>query len=82
MSHVSYDPIVIRIGSDEPVTLAKEYGPLIFADLRITADFASCEWVIERQRIDSLRWVEVARIPGQLDEEYDEQHTNHEEIPE
>jgi hypothetical protein len=73
--------VTVEVGVNQPVTIDKLFGPLIFADVRVTADFKTCEWVIERQRIDSQRWVEVARIPGQLDEEYDESHPQHEEIP-
>lgn len=56
----------------ERVQLCKEYGPLIFADIRVTADHATCQWVVERQRINTLEWVEVARIEGQLDDEFTE----------
>lgn len=72
-------PIVAEIGVDQPVIIDKMFGPLIFTELRVTADYRTCEFVIERCRIDSGEWLEVARIPGQLDEEYDEQHPLHRE---
>lgn len=53
-----------------PVVLSKMFGPLIFADLRIRADGDSCEWIIERQA--NAKWSEVARIPGQLDSDFDD----------
>ena len=74
-------PVTVEIGVGVPVTIDKCFGPLIFAELRVTADFQSCEFVIERQRIDCGEWVEVARVPGQMDEEYDETHPNHREWP-
>lgn len=55
----------------QTVELCKLYGPLVFADIRVRAEWKTCEWVIERLPIDSTdQWVEVARIPGQLDEEF------------
>jgi hypothetical protein len=74
-------PITTEVGCGQTVVIDKMFGPLIFTCLRVTADFHSGEFVIERQRIDSMEWLEVARIPGQLEEEYDEQHPNHRESP-
>jgi hypothetical protein len=74
-------PIVAEVGVDQPVIIDKMFGPLIFAKLRVTAHFETCEWIVERQRIDSCEWVEVARIPGQFDHEYDETHPDHSEPP-
>ncbi len=54
-----------------PVVLMKLFGPLIFCDLRIRANAEACEWIIERQ--SNCKWVEVARIPGQLDEDFTEE---------
>lgn len=54
-----------------PVVLMKMFGPLIFADIRIRANIGSCEWIIERQCIKTCEWQEVARIPGQKPEEFD-----------
>ncbi len=70
---------VVELGIGQSVTVDKMFGPLIFTNVRVTPDFQSCEWVIERERIDSGEWLEVARVPGQLDEEYDETHPNHRE---
>jgi hypothetical protein len=74
-------PVTVEIGVGETVTIDKCFGPLIFTKVRVRADFQSCEWVVERQRIDCGEWIEVARIPGQMDEEYDEAHPNHREWP-
>jgi hypothetical protein len=62
--------IVVEVGVGQAVTIDKCFGPLIFTDIRVTADFKSCEWVIERKRIDSGEWIEVSRVPGQIDEEF------------
>ena len=66
----------ISVGSDETLTILKDYGPTIFMDLRITADCESVCWIIERQTIlngtDDVQWVEWVRIPGQLDFEFEE----------
>ena len=70
----------VNLLADQRVVLDKEYGPLIFTSLRITPSFQTCEWIVERQRIDSMEWIEVARIPGQMDCEYDESDPNHRTI--
>lgn len=51
-----------------PVVLSKMYGPLIFADIRIRADSETCEWIVERENIDTEAWIEVIRIPGQTED--------------
>ncbi len=66
-------PVSIEIGSEQPVTIEKLFGPTIFSDLRITADAKTCEWVIERQWIKSSEWLEWVRIPGQISQEVTEQ---------
>ena len=53
-----------------PVVLMKMFGPLIFADIRIRAESKTCEWIIERQNINTHEWVEFIRIPGQLEAEF------------
>jgi hypothetical protein len=56
-----------------PLKIEKMFGPLIFAAIRIHADPETCEWVIERQRIDTTEWIVVAKIPGQIPEEFKEE---------
>jgi|SRR6185437_1641456 len=58
-----------------PVVLIKMFGPLIFADIRIRAESKTCEWIVERQRIDTMQWIEVIRIPGQVEDEFDDTTT-------
>lgn len=53
-----------------PVVLSKMYGPLIFADIRIRADPETCQWIIERENINTMEWEEVIRIPGQKEDEH------------
>lgn len=60
----------VSLGTGTPVVIDKAYGPLVMAGLRITADYATCEWVIEREWIADGSWHEIARIAGQVDEEF------------
>lgn len=60
----------VRVGVGNPVIVNKEYGPLVFAQVRITAEYETCEWVVERQWVSNGEWIEVARFPGQIDEEF------------
>ena len=60
----------VEIMSDETVCVDKMYGPLIFALVRITPVASTCEWVVERQRINTGDWVEVGRFPGQIEDEF------------
>ena len=55
-----------------PVILSKMFGPIIFADIRIRADANTCEWIIERENIKTMEFAEVARIPGQIEGEFNE----------
>jgi hypothetical protein len=61
----------IRLGSDTPVILDKEFGPTIFASLRITADIKR-GWVIERQWIDNGQFIEWCVIPAQIELEFED----------
>jgi hypothetical protein len=63
-------PLVVEVGCSQPITIDKLFGPLIFCDIRVTAEFATNEWVIERKRMDSGEWSVVARVPGQLEDEF------------
>lgn len=62
------EAITVEIGY-QPVVITKLYGPLIFADLRITPDPAANEWVIEREWIESGEFLPWCRIPGQIKQE-------------
>lgn len=57
---------------DDPLKIDKMFGPLIFMPLRVTASIETCEWVIERLSGEDDEWHEVARIPGQLAKDFDE----------
>jgi hypothetical protein len=59
---------VVEFGADEPVVLRKEYGPLVFYDVRITALLDSNEWLIEREDSNG-DFREVARFDGDPDSE-------------
>lgn len=61
----------IQVGY-EAITIDKLFGPQIFANLRIFADPQTNTWVIERERIDTMEWIEWVRIPGQLSLEFRE----------
>lgn len=63
----------VDIAAGQWVKIRKMFGPLIFADIRVRADFDTCEWIVERQSIkDGETWSEVARIPGQMEGEFEE----------
>jgi len=52
----------------ETVTIEKLYGPLIFCDVRVTADFKTCKWIVERQWIhedNSITWEKMCEFDGQ-----------------
>ena len=61
----------IEIGTGDRVTIDKLFGPTIFADLRITADFDR-GWIIERLWIESGEFVEWCTIPNQIEREFNE----------
>lgn len=60
----------IWIGADAPVQIEKIFGPTIFWSIRVRAELKTVEWVIERNFGPLGEWREVARIPGQLDEDF------------
>lgn len=64
---------LVECGSDDVILLNKLFGPMGFADLRIKADVSRGGWVIERQRMRDGAWFEWAFIPGQLEDDYDEE---------
>lgn len=66
----------IEIGYQQ-VILEKNFGSLVFHDLRIHADPSDGTWVIERsmgfqhENDDTFdQWVEWVRIPGQLEQDF------------
>lgn len=61
---------VCEIGSNDTVVIDKLYGPLIMANLRITACAEECCWIIEREWIETSKYIEWCRIPAQLEEEF------------
>lgn len=65
----------VHISAGDTVTIDKMFGPLIFWSIRVTPDFASCEWVIEREFGPQGEWREVARVPGQLDGDFSDEST-------
>mgnify|MGYP001611178823 CR=1 FL=1 len=60
----------VEICEDDKVIIEKLFGPLIFANLRVTPDFKSNLWIIEREWFNSGKWIEWCRIPGQIEEEF------------
>ncbi len=64
----------ISVGSNEVLTIFKDYGPTIFADLRIRPSSETAEWIIERSTTinNNDMWVEWVKIPGQLDFEFND----------
>lgn len=70
-NHVMDEQVICCCGG-VPVILEKLYGPTVFAHLRIVAKSGDCEWVIDRRHMTTGEWIEVARIPAQLESELDE----------
>lgn len=66
--------VTVQVGPTSRVEIDKLYGPLVFWPIRVWLDIDSCEWVIERE-MGSGGWREVARIPGQMAEDYAEDET-------
>lgn len=62
------ESLLIEMGT-ETITLDKMYGPTIFATIRIRPDI-SCGRVIERQWINSGKWIEWVTIHAQIPEEF------------
>lgn len=65
----------VHLGSDETVVLNKLFGPSVFANLRITADTKTMEWVIEREWINTGEYIPWMRIPGALSGEFGEDNS-------
>ncbi len=61
----------LELGSGDIVVIKKMFGPTIMTDLRITADVEE-GWIIERRWIATGEWIKWCTIPGQLEEEFDE----------
>lgn len=57
----------------ETVNIEKRYGPLVFCDIRVTADADECKWIIERKRLlpDEngdmvvISWEKMSKFDGQ-----------------
>lgn len=62
--------VTVQVGHDGRVQIDKLYGPLVFWPIRVSMDFDSCEWVIERECGPEGEWREWTRIPGQLDADF------------
>jgi hypothetical protein len=72
------EKIKVEVGY-QSVIIDKLFGPMIFANLRITADPKTNTWLIERETIFQTagggshhEWIEWVRIPGQLEREFKE----------
>jgi hypothetical protein len=64
--------VEVHVGRDGRVTVEKMYGPLAFMDIRISLDVDSVEWVVERLSGADSEWHEWARIPGQLETDFED----------
>lgn len=58
----------ILMSCDNTVRLRKEFGPTIFADLRITPDLERGGWVIERFGLNDFE--EYCLIPDQIEGDF------------
>lgn len=68
VNHNMSNTKTIEIGTQDTVVIDKLFGPTIFANLRITADFDR-GWVIEREWI-SGGYIEWCVIPAQIEQEF------------
>lgn len=62
--------ITVEVGCGDKVIVDKLFGPLIFTDIKVVADFESGCWIISRRWIKTHKWQEICRIAGQYDEEF------------
>lgn len=62
--------IIVEVGCEDKVVINKLFGPLIFTDIKIEADYESGCWIIQRKWIKTGKWQEVCRISGQFNEEF------------
>jgi hypothetical protein len=53
----------VCVKGNEPIEISKEYGPLVFWSLRVTASIDRCEWIVEQEAPDG--WREIGRFDGQ-----------------
>lgn len=71
---------VVEIGANEPVEIDKMYGPLVAFPIRVYVDFATVEWVVEREFIPhddkgnalESEWRIMARFPCQTADDFPE----------
>ncbi len=63
MSGEELGDIDVHVGIMRRVRIEKLLGPLTMLDIRISIDYYTVSWVIERLGIDDV-WTEVARIDG------------------
>jgi hypothetical protein len=69
------EQITLYVGSHQVVTIEKEFGPTIFAPLRIRITVGGkAEWISERQGGDE-KWAEVAKVPAQIESDFEETET-------
>ena len=66
---IEHEEKKVEIGH-ESVVIDKMFGPMIFANLRITPISETCTWKIERESIKTAEWIEWVHIPGQLEMEF------------
>lgn len=62
--------IIVEVGCGDTVIVDKLFGPLIFTDIKVVADFESGCWIISRRWIKTNKWQEICRIAGQFSEEF------------
>jgi len=64
-------PVYVACSAAQAITVMKDYGPLIFTAVRVTADLESGDWIFERQVItdtdegDVSSWEVMSRFNGQ-----------------
>jgi len=66
------DNVEVNVGCNNHVVIDKVYGPTAFDEIRIHPDLEAYCWIIESPN-EQGEWVECARIPAILEDEYEEE---------
>lgn len=62
----------VLVGPGDVIELVKEYGPLVFMNIKITVDVENGVWVVERYTLAEDRWEVVERIEAQVSTDFQE----------
>ena len=66
MREEEFEDINVHVGIMNRVRIEKLFGPMAMLDIRISIDYETVAWIIERQDTAGV-WTEVARIDGNFE---------------